>query len=83
MIPAMLRRTALTAGATGCLGLTLSKLFAAEENVAIRKRAGRAKSIVFLYQFGGPSHVDTLDMKPDAPEGIRSLFGQIDSAVPA
>ncbi|MFM9959766.1 MAG: DUF1501 domain-containing protein [Planctomycetaceae bacterium] len=78
----MPRRAALTAGATGCLGLTLSKLFAAEENALIRRRAGRAKSILFLYQFGGPSHGDTLDLKPDAPEGIRSLFGPIDSAVP-
>lgn len=82
----MPRRTAITAGATGLLGLSLSKLFAAEEaqpvNPAIRKRAGRAKSIIFLYQFGGPSHVDTFDMKPNAPEGIRSLFGQIDSAIP-
>ena len=76
------RRTAITAGATGLLGLTLSRLFAAEENVTSRKRSGRAKSIIFLYQFGGPSHVDTFDMKPNAPEGIRSLFGQIDSAVP-
>lgn len=80
------RRTAITAGATGFLGLTLSRLFAAEEssasNAATRQRAGRAKSIIFLYQFGGPSHVDTFDMKPDAPDGIRSLFGQIDSAIP-
>ena len=84
--PLMPRRTALTVGATGMLGLTLPKLFAAEETnsnrSAIRQRAGRAKSIIFLYQFGGPSHVDTLDMKPDAPDGIRSLFGQIDSAIP-
>ena len=82
----MPRRTALTVGATGLLGLTLPKLFAAEEananKLAIRQRAGRATSIIFLYQFGGPSHVDTLDMKPDAPDGIRSLFGQIDSAIP-
>ncbi len=76
------RRTAITAGATGFLGLTLSKLLAAEENATSRKRSGKAKSVIFLYQFGGPSHVDTFDMKPNAPEGIRSLFGQIDSAVP-
>ena len=84
--PQMSRRTSLTAGATGLLGLTLSKLLAAEQNAvgnaAVRKRAGRAKSIIFLYQFGGPSHVDTFDMKPNAPDGIRSLFGQIDSAIP-
>ncbi|MGH7202229.1 MAG: DUF1501 domain-containing protein, partial [Planctomycetaceae bacterium] len=41
-----------------------------------------AKSVVFLYQFGGPSHLETFDMKPDAPEGIRGLFGTIPSNVP-
>lgn len=84
--PLIPRRTAITAGATGFLGLTLSKLFAAEENgpanPAIRRQAGRAKSVIFLYQFGGPSHVDMFDMKPNAPDGIRSLFGQIDSSAP-
>jgi len=33
----------------------------------------RAKSVIFLYQFGGPSHLDLFDMKPEAPEGIRGL----------
>jgi len=31
----------------------------------------RAKSVIFLYQFGGPSHIDMFDMKPDAPEKYR------------
>ena len=31
----------------------------------------RAKSVIFLFQWGGPSHIDMFDMKPDAPEGIR------------
>src|SRR5881396_3132321 len=33
----------------------------------------RAKSVIFLYQFGGPSHLELFDMKPEAPEGIRGL----------
>jgi hypothetical protein len=80
------RRAALTAGAHGLLGLTFARWLAAKESGTtppqIAKRAGRAQSVIFLYQFGGPSHVDTFDMKPNAPEGIRSLFGQIDSAIP-
>ena len=74
------RRAALRAGSLGMLGLTLPKLFAAEQ--ATSKMPVRAKSVIFLYQFGGPSHVDTFDMKPDAPDGIRSHFAQIDTAVP-
>ncbi len=74
------RRTALRAGSLGMLGLSLSKLFAAEQSA--KKLPVRAKSVIFLYQFGGPSHVDTFDMKPDAPDGIRSKFAQIDTSVP-
>lgn len=42
----------------------------------------RAKSIIFLHQFGGPSHIDTFDMKPNAPDGIRGSFKPISSSVP-
>jgi hypothetical protein len=76
----MHRRAVLRTGAVGMLGLTLPKLFAAEQ--AGTMRTARAKSVIFLYQFGGPSHVDTFDMKPDAAEGIRSLFDQIDTSLP-
>src|SRR5690606_25401697 len=31
----------------------------------------RAKSVIFLFQWGGPSHIDMFDMKPDAPGGYR------------
>jgi hypothetical protein len=74
------RRAALRAGSLGMLGLSLPKLFAAEQ--AAKRLPVRAKSVIFLYQFGGPSHVDTFDMKPDAPDGIRSKFAQIDTSVP-
>src|SRR5712675_1463505 len=69
------RRYALKVGGLGLLGLSLPGLLRAE---AIREAQGkapkaRAKSVIFLYQFGGPSHIDMFDMKPDAPEGIRGL----------
>ncbi len=62
------------------LGLTAPHLLRAAEGQTGRKP--RAKSVIFLYQFGGPSHLDTFDMKPHAPEGIRSQFAMIDSAIP-
>lgn len=62
------------------LGLTLPRMLAAEERPSAR--LAKAKSVVFLYQFGGPSHVDTFDMKPAAPDGVRSHFGQIATSVP-
>lgn len=42
----------------------------------------RAKHVIFLHQFGGPSHIDTFDMKPTAPDTIRGEFQPISSVVP-
>lgn len=70
------RRHALKVGGLGLLGLTLPKILEAEGNEIPKLRNGssarpRAKAVIFLYQFGGPSHIDMFDMKPNAPEGIR------------
>src|SRR5712675_3787277 len=75
------RRYALKVGGLGLLGLSLPGLLRAE---AIREAQGkapkaRAKSVIFLYQFGGPSHIDMFDMKPDAPEAIRGPHKPISS----
>src|SRR5213592_3027012 len=65
------RRHLLKVGGLGLLGLTMPGLLRAEEWVKGKGPKPRAKSVVFLYQFGGPSHIDMFDMKPGAPEGIR------------
>lgn len=70
---AMSRRHALKVGGLGLLGLSLPKLLQAEANNSKPTLKARAKSVIFLYQFGGPSHIDMFDMKPEAPEGIRGL----------
>ena len=75
------RRHALKVGGLGLLGLTLPKLLQAESlrtaSASARAPKARAKSVIFLYQFGGPSHIDMFDMKPDAPEGVRGLHKPI------
>ncbi len=73
------RRDAIRIGGTGLLGLGMGHFLRADELV---RRAARAKSVIFLYQFGGPSHVDTFDLKLDAPSGLRTQFGAISSAIP-
>jgi hypothetical protein len=72
------RRALLTAGFGGIAGLNLPGLLRAES----RSRAARAKHVIFLHQFGGPSHIDTFDMKPNAPSGIRGEFKPIPTSVP-
>src|SRR5437868_11982767 len=64
-------------GGLGLLGLTMPNLLAAE---AKRKSAARATSVIFLYQFGGPSHIDMFDMKPNAPEAIRGSHKPISTS---
>jgi hypothetical protein len=65
----MTRRNLLQAGGLGLLGLTLPKLLRAAETSG--GPPARARSVIFLFQFGGPSHVDMFDMKPDAPDEVR------------
>jgi hypothetical protein len=45
-------------------------------------RDAPAKAVILLDLFGGPSHIDTFDPKPDAPEGIRGEFGTIPTVLP-
>lgn len=44
--------------------------------------AARAKSCVMIFQWGGPSHLDTWDLKPEAPEDVRGEFRPIATRVP-
>src|SRR5688572_12883332 len=74
---AITRRAALKVGGMGLLGLTMPGLLKALENPASIKP--RAKSVIFLFQWGGPSHIDMFDMKPDAAEGIRGPYKPIAS----
>ena len=43
----------------------------------------KAKSIIFLHQFGGPSQMDTFDLKPNAPDAYRGPLKGISSIVPS
>jgi hypothetical protein len=67
------RRSVLRIGGMGLLGLTMPKIFAAEEAAKAKKIVAKARSVIFLFQWGGPSHLETFDMKPDAPSGIRGF----------
>ncbi|HQU44629.1 MAG TPA: DUF1501 domain-containing protein, partial [Pirellulales bacterium] len=43
---------------------------------------GKAKSCIVLYCWGGPSHIDTWDPKPEAPAEVRGQFAPIATATP-
>ena len=66
----------------GCLGAGLLALPEFLQRRAIADTPRRAKSCVFIFLFGGPSHIDLWDMKPNAPREIRGEFQSIDTNVP-
>lgn len=68
----MTRRHLLQAAGAGLLGLSLPKVLQAESDNPFQR--GRAKSVIFMLLFGGPSQLETFDMKPDAPSEIRGPF---------
>src|SRR5438034_9144363 len=84
------RRHALKVGGLGLLGLSLPKLLEAKALAETRNPKSeirnspkpQAKSVIFLYQFGGPSHIDMFDMKPEAPDAVRGPHRPMRSNVP-
>jgi uncharacterized protein (DUF1501 family) len=74
------RRDILQAAGAGLFGTSLTSLLAAEEAGAVVQP--RAKSVLFLFLFGGPSQLETFDMKPDASKEIRGPYQPIDSHTP-
>lgn len=70
----------LQAAGAGLLGLSLPKLLAAEANGVTG--SPRAKSVIFLFLFGGPSQYETFDMKPDASSDIRGPYRPIGCRTP-
>ncbi|MEC7861297.1 MAG: DUF1501 domain-containing protein [Verrucomicrobiota bacterium] len=72
------RRSLLSVGGMGMLGMNVPDLLRADELASARPKVmARAKSVIFLFQWGGPSQIDILDMKPDSPKEYRSPHAQI------
>ena len=83
-VPEFTRRQSLIAGSLSLLGLTSAELSAMRAASAAPRTAAkhRPNSCVFIFLFGGPSHIDLWDMKPDAPAEIRGEFQPVATNVP-
>lgn len=68
------RRDFLKVGMLSTLGLGLSEYFAMGEASAKGLDNGSATSAILIWMGGGPSHLDTFDLKPGAPVEIRGQF---------
>ncbi len=68
------RRSFLRIGSLGLAGLSLPELLASESR--------KDTAIILFWMAGGPSHIDTYDMKPAAPAEVRGPFKPISTRLP-
>ena len=77
----IVRREFLQVGFSGFLGLSLPRIMANRPAQGGTRPPARAKSMILIFTTGGLGHLDSFDMKPDAPEGIRGEFKPIATKV--
>src|SRR5437762_6028992 len=70
------RRTFLRAGALALGGLTLPELLSHAANPS------PDTSVILFWMWGGPSHLETYDLKPDAPSEYRGPYRPIRTTAP-
>jgi hypothetical protein len=70
------RRAVLQIGASSVLGLSLAGRLRASP------ADGPTKSVLMIWLWGGPAHLDTWDPKPDAPLDVRGPFAAIPTRTP-
>ena len=76
------RRSLLQAGAAAFTGLGMADLLRLQALGADAKSAGpEDPAVIFLWLPGGPPHMETFDMKPEAPEDYRGAFRPIKTNV--
>ena len=76
------RRWFLQTGMAGVAGLSLPALLKARADAAESGKSARPTSVIQIWLSGGPSQIDTWDMKPDMPTEIRGPFAPIATSVP-
>lgn len=74
------RRGFLSVGSLAAGGLSLAQLLRARQAQASPQR--RNTSVIFFFQAGGPSHIDTVDMKPAMSSEVRGPFSPIATRLP-
>ena len=76
----LVRRDVLKVGVLGAGGLTLSQFL--RNSQGKDTSAKPLRSAIFIDLAGGPTHLDTFDLKPDAPAEYRGEFSPIKTNVP-
>lgn len=75
------RRSFLQAGAAGLAGMTLPNLLSLEAAGAVDPGKAKIKNCITIFLVGSPGHLDTWDMKPEAPAEVRGKYSPISTNV--
>jgi hypothetical protein len=81
LTPLPRRRFLQLGGATG-FGLSLGGLLRAQAAAAALTGKSPLRACIFVFYYGGPSQLDTWDLKPDAPSTVRGEFQPISTSAP-
>jgi hypothetical protein len=76
------RRSFLTIGTLGLGGLSLGSMFAARAASTDSRNLLTGKSVIFLFQQGGPSQFETFDPKLAVPDTIRTVTDVVQTRLP-
>jgi len=75
------RREFLRVGGLALGGLVLPQLLAARAESAKQRKLVRDVSVILVFLQGGPSHIEFFDPKMTAPDGVRSITGEVQTAL--
>ena len=76
------RRSFLQLGVAGMAAVGLPDVLRAKAASAQSPTSGRKSSVILIWLDGGPGHMDTYDLKPDAPAEYRGIWKPIRTNVP-
>jgi len=79
---AVSRRSFLEVGSLALGGLTLGDLLKSRAEAKQAGRSSEATSVILIWLQGGPSHLETYDLKPDAPAEYRGECRPISTVAP-
>lgn len=83
--PGQVKRRQVLQLAGGSVGLNLAGLWRAQSSQLLATEQlplSPIKSCIVVFYYGGPSHLETYDLKPEAPSDIRGEFQPIASSAP-
>src|SRR5687768_15535542 len=78
----MSRRSFLQVGVAGMASVGLGGVLRAAQGGNPAAKRPKDTSVILLWLDGGPGHMDTYDMKPEAPAEYRGIWGPIKTNVP-